>query len=1209
MKQKKLVDIKKFSSNIFKNTSKSERIAYYLFGKNPLSKEERMEFSVFDENKLLSLYTINEIKEMVVSLSNGGFIKELKSRSAKEAEEIILNAQARVCKIVSLASLIYNAKINGMPQNEIAKKYYMTSNEVNYYAEIYLFLKGDIEDFPSLKEKNSSVKTKDIFDGIDFFVVDLLFGKNISNINLARVSTVFQKDRILELLNKKDYEFIKFCQLNTGEKTASKFKTTVPLVIIRKNEIREYLRNQVQTVLICKDLQNAGFPPLKIFHLLGLKSEEEAIGLIEKYDYLCGKTSEKSNEQKNEIKVEQKNEYITLTSTIFPFAENSMCNTKSDNLSVDDKISKKATMPLQKEESVVTQIDAKPKNDEQKDVLKDSMSQNLINPKVVAKQNEISTTADLNGLEGAGLKSEMPEDLLNLLAGLTKLSVEANKLKMSGKSTSEIAETLNSSSLEVFERFSEMYEYLKDVLKLGEDFFHKMNGFISLFESAESRKKPQEIELSEDEIKINTIKNPTISVENSNATAEKTLTQTPKNDKTKKEHLSSQIENLQTAETQVVPKPNKGENIQKAEEQYPSQTEVSPKPEVQIVSEETKSTTVQNTNEQAFSQVKSLNETQNIVNKDLKTQDSIEKVSQAKNQCKPRKDSENIKSTTLSEVAITKSPQRRADSKVGSGDNAKEQNNNSPQEKSPESFSFQIDNTKTQTVGDILEFYKTHGVDVSLKRLVFRRKRLNPEFKELISRLTPENLFEYTSVKNLTMLIESEIEDLSTVAKRYEMSEESLKKRNVTTVDQLLSLVESVIDVHQMAENGKTIDEIVSLRGLINDEYVNYYLDVYRHLFEGADKPLFEDKRTKSYAYETLTKEDYRLAQQAMNKPKDIAVPPECIKAMNRVYEANFGLVNRAMSKINPALPDRDKEKLQDAILDGYSYAIETYDYENYAFSTHALTVMNYKFLKAFHSITHSKDALWVSNTVWLDQGIDPRDDKSNSDTSTMAMFVSDGSFEKMAEDIEKQEQIEYTRRLIKYARPEYAKLLLERTKGISFEQMASSRNQSRQVVNNKYHRALNKLKNIAKTANMVGKELTKTGESFQDYFERKGSELGFKSVLEVKYAYANFKYLNGRGAFPGNFREFYKTIQKNADVNNSTSPQNSDIDTTKNNVRSEGDFSNPQLVLEKEIKRANNSGYFIPDDLKSNVITLNMLRVVDLFIDGKIDRNIKISD
>lgn len=782
MKQKKPVDIKKFNSNIFKNTSKSERIAYYLFGKNPLSKEERIEFSAFDENKLLSLYTINEIKEMVVSLGNGGFIKELKSRSAKEAEEIILNAQTRVRKIVSLASLIYSAKINGMPQNEIAKKYYMTSNEVNYYAEIYLFLKGDIEDFPTLKEKNLSVKTKDVFDGIDFFVVDLLFGKNISNINLARASTVFQKDRILGLLNKNDYEFIKFCQLNTGEKTANKFKTTVPLVIIRKNDIREFLRNQVQTVLICKDLQNACFPPLKIFHLLGLKSEEEAISLIEKYDYLCGKTSEESNEQKNEMLIVQKNEYTTPTSTIFPFAENSMCNTKSDKLLVDDKISKKATKPPQKEESVVTQIDTKQKNNEQKDVLKESTTQTLNNPKVVTKQNEMSTTADLNGLKGTGLKSEMPEDLLNLLEGMTKLSAEASKLKMSGKSTLEIAETLNSSSLEVFERFSEMYEYLKDVLRLGEDFFHKMNGLISLFESAKSRKMSQKIEISEDEIKINTIKNPIVSVENSNETAEKNLTQTEKKEKVKEEQISSQIENSKGIE----------------------------KP---VVSELDKNKTVQSTNKQ-----------------------------------------------TLSQVEL-------------------------------------FDNTKTQTVGDILEFYKTHGVDESLKRLVFRKKRLNPEFKELISCLTPENLFEYTSVKNLTMLIESEIEDLSTVSKRYEMSEESLKKRNVTTVDQLLSLVESVIDVHQMKENGKTIDEIVSLRGLINHEYVNYYLNVYRHLFEGADKPLFEDKRTKGYAYETLTKEDYMLAQQAINKPKDIAVPPECIKAMNRVYEANFGLVRRQCQK------------------------------------------------------------------------------------------------------------------------------------------------------------------------------------------------------------------------------------------------------------------------------------------------------------------------
>ncbi len=678
-----------------------------------------------------------------------------------------------------------------------------------------------------------------------------------------------------------------------------------------------------------------------------------------------------------------------------------------------------------------------------------------------------------------------------------------------------------------------MYEYLKDVLKLGEDFFHKMNGLISLIDSVGAKNKSQGIELAEDKIKINTIKNPTGIVENSGEPTEKTFTQTEK--EVKEEQFSSQIESSKAVEMNVISEPSRSETIQSSKGNTPSQTELSPKTEEQTVLEETKSTTIQD---------------------------------------------------------------------------AKEQNNENTQKQLPENFSFQLDSTKTQTIEDVLDFYKMRGVDVSLNRLVFGRKRLNPKFKDLINHLTPENLFEYTSVKNLTLLIESKIEDLSTVAERYGMSEDSLKKRNFTTVDQLLNLIESVIDIHQMKENGKTIDEIVSLRGLINDEYANYYLNVYSHLFEGAEIPLFQDKRTKSYAYETLTKEDFRLAQQAINKPKDVEVSPECVKAINKVYEAHLGLVKRVMSKINPTLPERDKEKLQDAILDGYSYAIETYDYENYAFSTHAINMMNYKFLRTLRNITHSKDALWMSNTVWLEQEISPRDGKSDSKTSTFATFVSDGSFEEMTEDMEKQEQIEYARRLIRYLSPESAKLLLEKTKGISFEQMASLHNQSRQSIHKRYQRATNMLKDIVNTANVVGKDLTKTGESCRDFFERIGIELGFKSVQEVKYAYANFKYLNKQGAFPGSYSEFCKTINESTDVNNSAPSQNSvkRIKRTRtNDLYGENELSLP--ILERGIKRTKNSGYLVPDDLKSKVIMLNMLRVVDLFIDGEIDRDIKISD
>lgn len=743
------------------------------------------------------------------------------------------------------------------------------------------------------------------------------------------------------------------------------------------------------------------------------------------------------------------------------------------------------------------------------------------------------------------IKNQIPEEIKSLILNLERIDNLAKKLKERGKSDDEIAGALTEENFSIAEHYARVYVYLKDVLKLGKEFFSKMDRLVGLLEADKHFKNLDD--------SVECVGSNTPKMENVENTA--CNTREVNNDRMMDDNT-----------------PHDGSK---------STTEKSAK------NNRSKTSSLQNKTKNGRVATSKQSEENSILTSKISQEKPTiiggKKVKQTSaTQCHP------------SEIKPLSEAQKQEVSVISS---------------------VQYGGLSTK---ELLDLYNSCGVDTSIEKIVFKKKELKPEIKEEMGVLNPEKLFSYINNRKLCMLIETEIYQPSVVAERYGVNKDSLINNNSAVRRELLDLLVNAININSLQNEGFSVSQIAQKLNIFSASEVTYYQSVYKHIFENGAKPKIETEdviKTTS----VVTKEDFRLAQQAINKPKDVVVPTECTRAMNKVFEAHYGLVRLMNQRVFGNLSSGQREEIENAILDGYSFAIETFDYESYdKFSTYAIRWMQIKMgavLRRIYSSLGTSEPLLRADTLWLDKPINDQQ-ADNKYKTTYSEFFSDGSYEEMKDDIERRDDIEYTKRLLMYLNPQQQEVLLRKYRGETFESIGRSRGITRQSIELQHRLAMDKIRTLIRRTSAVG-QLIDQGKTFEEVFREVGEELGLKNVDKVKLAYRQFVHINKGGAFP-----YVKTNASTTTSVNTAHPQAKAQKTscsTENSVATKSKTSelgvwrvshqDSKAYFESKIEEFKKSGYLISDDFRTKMSILNILDGIELLVDGKINLDFQISE
>lgn len=742
------------------------------------------------------------------------------------------------------------------------------------------------------------------------------------------------------------------------------------------------------------------------------------------------------------------------------------------------------------------------------------------------------------------IKNQIPEEIQSLIINLERIDKLAKKLKERGKSDDEIAGALTEEGFEIAEHYARIYVYLKDVLKLGKEFFYKMDRLVGLLEAGKHFKN---LDASTGSVGSNTLKME--NAENTVCNALKVHDDRILDDNTPRDGSKSGTEKSAKNRHSKTgsPRTKKGgiSTSKKNKENSPLASKISKEKSTIIGGKKAEQTSVA--------------------------------------QCHP------------SEIKPLREEQKQ---------------------EIPVISSVQYGGLSTK---ELLDLYNSYGVDTSIEKIVFKKKELKPEIKEKMGVFNPEKLFSYINNRKLCMLIETEIYPPSVVAERYGVNKDSLVNNNSAVRRELLDLLVNAININSLRNEGFSVQQIAKKLNIFSVSDVIYYQSVYKHIFENGVKPKIETEDVVKIT-SVVTKEDFRLAQQAINKPKDVVVPSECTRAMNKVYEAHYGLVRLMNQRVFGNLSSGQREEIENAILDGYSFAIETFDYESYdKFSTYAIRWMQIKMgaiLRQIYSNMGTSEPLLRADTLWLDKPINDQQ-ADNKYKTTYSEFFSDGSYEEMKDDIERRDDIEYTKRLLMYLNPQQQEVLLRKYRGETFESIGRSRGITRQAIELQHRLAMDKIRTLIRRTSTVGC-LIEQGKTFEEVFSEVGQELGLKNVEKVKLAYRQFVHINKGGASPCVKAKQCTTPASVNTVHTQTkalktsySTENSVATKSKTSELSVWSVSHQdnKVYFESKIEEFKKSGYLISDDFRTKMSILNILDGIELLVDGKINLDFEISE